>query len=338
MVSVIITTINDPFLNRTIKTVRENASLPVEFIVINDGGIAPKFKDSDIMLIDHKSTLGRRVSINEAVQLALGSHLLILDAHCSMSKDWDVKMIESCKKKNLVYAIIRDMNPKTWDYLPGHYLHVRLNKDYTEKWWNRKPLEKCSVEEESMTITGCAWMVTKERYKELGGYDESLGKYGWDGPEWTCKIWMGDNPGRVLLRTDVVCGHIFGTNNGGKLYRCEMISKPAYVAYMKNLYASKIQALVDRFSPVPDWDEAVKGSDIGQIIKREVKINRIDEHVTQNKAGVVIKKVKEYFEYIYTDDGNGPSEDEITKKYASKAKRVKVETWELKNGKLKKIA
>jgi len=278
--------------------------------------------------------LGRRVSINKAAKIATGDYLFILDAHCSISKDWDVKMQESCRGLNLVYAVIRDMEPDTWNYRDGDYLHVRLNKEYTEKWWFRKPLKDCDVEEESMAITGCAWMVTKERYWELGGYDESLGEYGWDGPEWACKIWMCDNPGKVILRTDVICGHVFGTNDSGKLYKCKMIPKAEYVKYMETKWGDKIDKLVERFAPVPDWTPGEKGVDIGQNVQREVKVQRRDEHITKDQDGKVVKKVIEHFEYIYKDDGEGPSEDEIAKKYGPLAKKISETTWVLKDGRL----
>ncbi|MBE3088322.1 MAG: glycosyltransferase [Planctomycetes bacterium] len=348
MISVLIATINDQYLKRTLLETWKTAEGEVEFIVINDGGnplpdlhinngiTTPR--QYEYHVITHPKTLGRRVSFNEAARMARGDYLFILDSHCSMSQGWDTKMMASCTGNNLVYSVIRDMDKETWNYRPGYYTHVRLNKEYTEKWWNLKPYTKCEVEEESMTITGCAWMVTQKCYWELGGYDESLGGYGWDGPEWTCKVWMGEKPGRVILRTDVICGHIFGTNDGSKVYHPDMIPKAKYIEYMTARYGDKIDKLVEHFAPVPDWEPGLKGSNMGQTTKREVKVNRIDESVTKDEKGEVVKKVIEYFEYIYTDDGNGPSEAAITKKYGPKAKKVREEVWELKDGQLQKVA
>lgn len=347
-VSVIIPTINDPHLVRTINNVRSNANGDIEFIIINDGGESPDIKGCDIpswvILLSNSKQLGRRVSINNAAKIARGEYLFILDSHCSMSKDWDVKLVQSAGQKNIAYSVIRDMQPDTWIYRPGDYLHVRLNKEYTEKWWNKKPLEDCEVEEENIAFTGCAWMINKNRFWALDGYDESLGPYGWDGPEWALKTWFND--GKVILRTDVICGHIFGTNDGGKLYPCKMIPKSEYVAHMKDRYESKMPGLINKFAPVPDWTEKVvvqqkriiPEKPMGQKVKREIKVNRIDESVTKNKEGDVIKKVIEYFEYIYTDNGNGPTEQEIADKYGPKAPKVREEVWELKNGQLQKVA
>ena len=336
MISVLISTINEPQLARTIDSVREAADGEVEFIIINDGG--ESIECPDVIVINHPTTLGRRVSFNEAARKAMGDYLLILDAHCSMSAGWDTKMAESCTGNNLVHCVIKDMNPDTWDYFGGDYLHVYMNKEYTEKWWNLKPLSKCEVEEENMCATGCAWMVSKENYWRQGGYDESLGKYGWDGPEWTCKIWMGDNPGRVILRTDVICGHIFGTNFRGKQYKCDMIPKPKYVAYMKERYADKIEALAERFKPVPGWHEKEKPMAVKDGTGREVKLERQKEMVTRNEKGEVIKKVVQYFEYVFCDDGSGPTEEEILADHKDDLKLTREEQWTLQNGQLLKSA
>jgi len=332
-VSILISTINDPHLKRTIEEVRKTADGEVEFIIINDGG---KSLDVDAIVINHPEILGRRVSFNRAAKIAMGDYLLIIDPHCSMSEHWDTKMIESCGDKNLVFSVLRDMD-ENFVQRHGPYLHVSMNREYTEKWWPKKPLKDCAVEEESMCFTGCGWMIRKDRYWQLGGYDETLGKYGWDGPEWSCKIWMSDDSGKVILRTDVICGHIFGTNLKGKLYSSQMIPKAQYLEYMKNKWGTKINKLVEYFAPVPDWDRKEK-SIMSQGTEREVKLQRKKEKVTRDDKGNIIKKVIEYYEYIHVDDGNGPSEQEILEKYGDKLEKISEETWELKDGQLQKVA
>ena len=152
-VTVIIPTINDPHLERTLQTVSKNACGDVAFVIINDGGEPiPKLNvDCEYKIISHGRCQGRRVSINEAARMANRHYLFILDAHCSMSEGWDLKMAESCTGNNLVHCVIRDMDATTWEYKGGDYLHVYLNAHYTEKWWPKKTLAQCDIEEENMT-------------------------------------------------------------------------------------------------------------------------------------------------------------------------------------------
>lgn len=324
MVTVIIATINDPYLFTTIRNVKTNASEDIEILVVNDGGksipLASRIKG--VRVIDHEKTLGRRVSINEAARAAQGDYLFILDAHCTMSVGWDERMRESCKEKDLVYCVIVDVDPSTWQHRPGAYLHVQLDPSFNEKWWNRRRLNECSVEEESMAFTGCAWMIRKGRYWQLGGYDESLGQYGWDGPEWACKVWLGEDPGRVILRTDVICGHVFGTNVGGALYRSSQLTQAEYTRRMLELYRDKIWSLVKRFDP-PLWRGMTK-EQIGEIKMAEQKKERVviiktdNEIVDRDSDGRMIGKRIEHYQATHKDDGSGPTEQELVKMYKDK--------------------
>ena len=73
-----------------------------------------------------------------------------------------------------------------------------------------KSIEERKLEEETMSIIGQAYMVTKDYYFQSGGCDESLGRWGASGLEWSLKTWL--TGGRVIVRTDVVCGHLFREN------------------------------------------------------------------------------------------------------------------------------
>ena len=124
-VSILIATINDPHLKRTIQEIRKTADDKIEFIVINDGG---EPLTADAVVINHPSTLGRRVSFNRAAKMARGDYLLIIDPHCSMSEHWDTKMMESCGDKNLVFSLLSDMD-ENFVQRHGPYLHVSMNRD-----------------------------------------------------------------------------------------------------------------------------------------------------------------------------------------------------------------
>ena len=292
MVTVIIATRNEPLLNKTIEWLYDSAGGEIEVIVSLD---EPQDVDERAVVIKNDKPVGRRVGINKAARIAKGEYLFILDAHCKMSKDWDLKMIESCPDKGMVVSSIQDMF-EDGTLRPGMYQQVYMNSGYEEKWWDRKPKH---YEEEMMCLTGCSWLIPTKYYWECGGYDESLGEYGWDGPEWACKVWLGFN-GKVILRSDVICGHVFGTNDGGRAYPCNTIGYKKYLEYMAEKYKDKVQWLRDKFGPLPDEKVRVK-----ETKTFTTTINKVDTVETKNLKGEVIKIVKKhYFPFHVTHDGS----------------------------------
>lgn len=291
MVSVMITARNEPQLNRTIESLYKTAEGEIEVMVSLDE--PPEIAvDGRAIKSSHSSPVGRRRGFNIMAGAAKGEYLFILDAHCKMSQGWDIKLAESCPEKGIVVSCIQDMHEETWELRPGVYNHVYLTGEYEEKWWSRKPVKAV---EEMMCFTGCSWMIPKKYYWECGGYDESLGLYGWDGPEWACKVWMGDNPGVVLLRSDVICGHVFGTNTGNKLYGAQLINRSEYIKYMSEKYGDKVAALYAKFpnTPVPVAEQSV--TKVVEKTSHTTTINKVDEVVVRNSSGKIISKKKVFY-------------------------------------------
>lgn len=313
MITVIIPTINDVNLTRTIQNVSENAKGDVEFIIVADGGTAPSIVG--VTCIIHAETLGRRISINKAARIANGSHLFILDAHCSMTEGWDEKLLEACEDNTIVVCAIQDMMPDTWKFRAGVYNHVYLNTEYTEKWWHKA---EQSIEE-MMCFTGCAWLIPKNYFWALDGYDESLGKYGWDGPEWSLKVWLNDEyPGRVLLRSDVICGHIFGTNDGNILYPARTIGASLWYKYASEKWGHKVQALVKKFNP-PGWAKEPK---VQETIVHHTTVWKVDECTDRDTEGNVTRRYTKHYKPFTVHHDGKQSESEIAVAYTSQITEV----------------
>lgn len=216
--TIIIPARDEPYLNRTLQSLLENATGRIEIIVILDGCDYEVMKHSLIKVIRHKEPQGRRHSINEAAEQARGQYLFHIDAHCTMDEGYDTKLKCACDDRAIAVSVIRPLDPKTWKLVEDNAAGTFAvhDKNFAEIWSpNSKPLRSCKVMEPTLTFIGLAWMIKKNYFWQLGGYDVSLGKYGYDGPEWSLKVWLHEKyPGKVLLRTDVVCGHVFHRHKG----------------------------------------------------------------------------------------------------------------------------
>lgn len=286
MISVIIPARQEPYINKTIESLYDNASGEIEVIVILDGENADI--DSRAKVILHPAPLGRRVCMNEGAAISRGEYLLHIDAHCSMTPEWDKRLQEVCADNTLVVSVIAAMNEETWQIKPRHYYtFVSLDKNLVEHWWGEyKELSDCTVTEETMALTGCGWMIRKDYYQSLGGCDESLGQLGHLGPEWALQVWC--NSGKLLLRTDVFCGHVFACNSKKiQPYNPQKISDADFRDRMYAKYGDKIEWLRKKFNP-PQWDETQEIETIEKV-EQTIKIRKSDN--TEN----VINICKEYF-------------------------------------------
>jgi hypothetical protein len=258
MTSVIIPAREEIYLNRTIENLLANATGNVEVIVILDGYEYDIMKDARIKIIKHKEPLGQRVSMNEAAQIAEGQYLFRIDAHCTMSEGWDTKLKCACDDRSIAVPIIKDLNPDTWQIYENTKISsfAYLDRNFCHKWWsNYKTPQNWKIVEETMSFIGLAWMIKKKYFEQLGGFDDlTIGKYGFIGPEWSLKVWLSPQyPGRVLLRTDVICAHRWYNSKEERPFIEWDIGANKWRQKVMDRYGERIYQLIDRFKPMSEW-------------------------------------------------------------------------------------
>jgi len=192
LVSVIIPVCDadEEWIERTVKSIEDNAVGPYEILAIRDK--------------DHE---GHRVLMNRMARTAGGKYLLRIDAHCVMSPGWDARMKSSCGEKTIVKPMLDALEVNTW---VGGYQDIgfiALDREFNNVYPKWKAINLRQIEEPSMGLGGCCWMIQKDHYWYHEGCDEELGIREGGGLEWALKAWL--TGGEVLIRTDVVCCHLF---------------------------------------------------------------------------------------------------------------------------------
>jgi len=265
---------NPVYLQKTIDSLFDNATGDIEVLVILDGYDSEI--DSRAIKVKFDKPIGKRIGLNFAASQAKGQYLFFIDAHCSMSEGWDTKLKCACDEKTIAVSIIKPMD-ESFEYTPGEYSFVKLNEDLEEKWWQYKAKADWRTIEKTMAFTGCGWMIRSSDYNEYGGFDERLGEWGYEGPEWSLNMWCSG--GNVALRTDVVCGHIFSTNDGNKNYAAKMVSKGVFFNLMVQRWGlDKINELYKVFdTTLPEISEPE------QRIEHRTEISNIEAYNLQNK-------------------------------------------------------
>jgi len=265
-VSVIIISLpSEIYLNRTEEQIRKAANGSVEIIKKLDA-----------------NNQGRRVLMNEAAKEARGEFIFIVDAHCEMSEGWDEKLKAICGPMDLVIGKLDavKIEGEQWINKNHNYGRVRLTPELVDKWWGKKNEQETVIE--SMSITGCGWMMRKSRYWQLQGRNESWSKWGAEGSEMSLKVWLSG--GRCLLHNDVKCLHLFNSkaSHDTKPEEVDETRRKIQEMFYGGMGPRQIHGvewLVGKFWPVPGWDKTLGA----QAAVGCSKVNKTDHTVTERR-------------------------------------------------------
>jgi glycosyltransferase involved in cell wall biosynthesis len=142
----------------------------------------------------------------------------------------------------------------------------RFDKELHFQYWfehRKRPETRRGEFIETMSCIGACFFLERERYWELEGLDEKHGSWGQVGTEIACKSWLSG--GKLLSSKGTWFAHMFRTNNKGFSFPYPITGKEVGRAkrYSKDLWLNdkwpkakhKLEWLVERFKPVPDWHD-----------------------------------------------------------------------------------
>lgn len=148
---------------------------------------------------------------------------------------------------------------------------MRFDSNMQFGYWNdykKRPEAQYDICEQLCAIGAC-WFMDRERYLELDILDEAHGGWGQVGVEVACKSWLSG--GKQVVNKNTWFAHMFrtgnfsGTGHNGGTFPYPLSGSDVNKArkYSRNLWLNnkwdkakyKLEWLVDRFKPVPGWDE-----------------------------------------------------------------------------------
>lgn len=140
----------------------------------------------------------------------------------------------------------------------------RFDKDLHFQYWQSylKRPEARKKMMETMCFIGACWFIHREQYWKLEGLDENHGSWGQVGVEISCKTWLSG--GKLITDKNTWFAHMFRTNKNFTFpYKMSGNAQDRARAYSRDLWFNnkwhkqihKLDWLVDRFKPVPDWHE-----------------------------------------------------------------------------------
>ena len=274
MLSVVITALNEPYLQETIDSVFDNARGEVECIAVLDGYRSDIHEHKDLTLIYHPEPHGQRQSINEGTKLARGKYFMKLDAHCILDKGYDLKLKEHCKPDWTVIPRRYGIKEKRWkrrnvgkiDYMrltcPTEQNDIGLRAVNWHEYGKRVNGE---LIDDVMTCQGSGWFQYLDRFRQHGCLDEKHGSFGAMGCEVGCKTWLSG--GKLVVNKGTwyahwqrgrykvtLPGHTYVLNRS-KVREAHRYAKDFWLNNKWPLQKHDFKWLIDKFQPVPGWEE-----------------------------------------------------------------------------------
>jgi len=205
VVSVVIPVFKEPYLNKTIQSLLDNAEGEIEILPVFDGVLADEPLPDDprvrpIYLARHQ---GMRACTNTGVERALGDWVMKCDAHCVFCPGWD-KMVEDTQYNWLMVprryslkesAWDRDENRPVVDYhflsFPGDAQRSTPKYGYSIQVMNtawKKPAEI----DDTMTFQGSCWLAHRAFFMNniFPLDDKNYGPFAQEQQEIGLKYWL----------------------------------------------------------------------------------------------------------------------------------------------------
>lgn len=285
MLSVIIPSFKDPFLQKTIDSLLENSRGKIEVIAVLDGYTPPKPIKADprVKILILPQNLGMRFAINAGIAKARGKFLMKTDSHCLFGPGFDVILTQNCAENWLVIPRRYSLDENKWERIETrpvrdyHYLtfptYIRgYGISISNQDWLRRGSERPGPEydiDDTMTFQGSCWLANRKHFlKRVGSLDgrrETYSPFGGEQLEIGLKYWLGGDEVKVVKKTWYA--HL---SKQPRHYKDGIFPRgyKNYLAARGRTWAAKhwmegnepnmvhsLSWLVEKFWPVPTWPE-----------------------------------------------------------------------------------
>lgn len=216
MISIIIPSYREPYLQRTIDDIRKHAETDIEIIAVLDG-YEDTITDASVITLPEKKGLAN--AINTGVRLSRGEYIIKTDGHCKFDQGFDRKLLEAIEPNQIVIPRRYCLNPDTWentDRVPYDYekliIHPTRNKFHGERWRSRDKTNANVLVDETMCFQGSFWMMARSWWDTIGEMDTvNYGQFIQEPVELSFKTWQ--HGGKLMLNKNTWYSHkdrIFG--------------------------------------------------------------------------------------------------------------------------------
>lgn len=278
MVSILIPSRNEVFLQKTVADLLANASGDIEIVVVLEGywPDPPLPDDKRLKILHHGRAKGMRPAINAAAAIATGDFILKADAHTMWAPGYDEALQADYHEDNWIVVPRRHaLEPESWSIdttnpkypVDYHYLSYPFERPGDEtcglhgtEWRARR--EACGgiLLDDEMSSQGSAYFMSRAHWDRLGPMEiERYGNFIHEFQELGLKTWLSGGAVKINKRTWYA--HLYKGRKYGRGYALGPGGHrqgSAWVTdyWMNDQWADRtrdLRWLVEKFAPVPGW-------------------------------------------------------------------------------------
>ncbi len=266
MISIIIPSKNEQYLEKTIRSVLENATGEIEVLPVLDGYEPPEIINDPRVHYLRVNSIGMRAAISAAAAIAKGEYLMKLDAHCMVAKDFDEVLAADCKDNWVVIPRRFRLDPENWSIIEEKgivdYEHFIYPKKFNPislhgwRWSERQEARKDILVDDTLTFQGSCWFMTKKHFEQnkflqVDGYN---GMPQQEAEEIGLTTWLGG--GRVITNKKTWYAHYRKPSDGRGYFLPLNLTRGCY-EYSYNHWVNEHKEgfikLIEKFWPIPGW-------------------------------------------------------------------------------------
>lgn len=223
MLSIIIPSRSDQWLQKTVDDLLLKAEGEIEIIVVYDGRWSVLRDDPRVVQLHHGelfNNYGMRASINLGMRIAQGEYVMKIDEQCMVDQGFDLKLIADCEDNWVVIPRRLRLDADKWEVTsdgrrPIDYMQVDYpyQRPYDKTCglhgaeWKREGREEILIDD-TPTMQGSCYFTKKSYWFELfpnGLDDVNYGTFTQEAQEISMKVWLSG--GRIVVNKKTWYAH-----------------------------------------------------------------------------------------------------------------------------------
>lgn len=275
MLSIVIPSKTEKFLEQTIRDVLKNATGEIEIFPVLDGYDVPEDEFVDdprvkyIKLPPTRHTK-KRHGINQAIAQCNGEYVMSLDAHCMVAPGFDTQLTKDHKPNWVQIPRRHRLDAENWclqdqsddrppiDYEYFMFKPILEGKALHGFKWDARTLERWNIPiDDTIAFQGSCWFMTKDWFNKMGFMDLRYKGWGQEAEEIGLTTWM--NGGEVKTNKNTWYAHLHKGNKYGRMYWMSREECRESYKYSASVWLGENRdfffELVERFGPLPGWSK-----------------------------------------------------------------------------------